>query len=474
MAFNKNPAVLQGAGGSFRQKANSYSHHKDQQRQRGGGGAPFFVNQYKPSMSGTDTIRLIEGHYKVKEVVGEGDQAQVRETELPFYPWTEHFDGRNMKSCVCSGGPFAGNKKKSDPCHGCEIHFGTRVADAQGKKKSERMSRRDMYAFSVLDYGRYHKMQQVDQQTGQVKRNNEGEPYWNWVKCDGVGCDGCKSQAESASGQTRHWSMGWGHYQTLLAADETVGMSCVNCGGYETIEGIAWVCPHCGEAPIDLRTTSLKAEQVKETVLKEFHCSCGYYGFLNEVIQCRNCTPAGGAARRATIFDVDMQVKRIETSSGQGKQTSLMIVRTSPPQAIGKAFEALGKPLPLEKTYAPTPLETQAQQFGVTTSNRQPRTAADIASNAPQQGQPSMEAHPQQGQQMAPPPSFGPPQGGGFPQPSQQPGYPPFPGVSQQQPVSSPPGGGFPQQQLAWPQQQPQMAPSAAQAPSPWGLPAPK
>lgn len=475
MAYGKNSAVLQGAGGSFRQRANAYSQHKDQQRQRGGGGAPFFVNQYKPSLEEADTIRIIEGHYKVKEAVGEGDQAQVRETELPFYPWTEHFDGRNRKSCICSAGPFAGNRKKSEPCHGCSIHFETREVGADGKKKSGRMSRSEKYAFSVLDYGRYHKMQQVDHQTGQVKRNDKGEPYYNWAKCDGVGCDGCKAQAETTSGQTRHWSLGYGHYQTLLSADDMVGKSCVNCGGYETIDGLAWVCPNCGEAHIDLRTTSLKIDQVKETVLRDFHCPCGYNGFLNEIISCRQCTQAGGAARRATIFDVDMQVKRVETGTGDNKQTILMIVRTSPPRPIDKAFEALGKPLPLEKTYAPTPLEVQAQQFGVTTSNRQPRTAADLTTT-------SQQVSPPQQQQMAQPPGFGQP-GTGFPQPGfpqQQPGYPAFPGVQAPavQPGFGPPMGvptGYPMpQQNPWPQQTAQ-APLAGAPANPWsGLPEPK
>lgn len=460
MAYGKDKAVLQNTG-SFRQRANAYSQRQGEQRRKGGGGAPFFVNQYKPPKdSDPDTIRILEGHYKVLEARGDGDAAEVVEVELPFYPCTEHFDARNQKSCLCSAGPFAGNKKKAKPCHGCEIYWSSRETGADGKKKSGRMSKQDKFVFSTIDYGNYHKMPQVDRTTGQINKADDGTPYYNWVKCVGVGCDGCKAQVETVSGQTKHWSMGWGHYNKLLSADEDVGKSCVSCGGWETITGRAWVCPNCGDGIVDLHTTSLKKDQVKETVEREFHCNCGFKGFLSEIIECKQCTPLGGTAKRATIFDVDMQVKRVSSSQGGNDATDLVIVRTSPPRPVDKRFENLKKPLALEKIYAPTPIETQATQFGVTTTNRQPRTTGDISSGA---AMPPPGAFVPQGvPPMGPPPEmpgFGPP--GGFPQ--QMIGVPPQSVVQNPVQFQQPPAGftyapppaqqapGFAPPQTQWP-----------------------
>lgn len=488
MAYGKDKAVLQNTG-SFRQRANSYSQRQGEQRKRGSGGQiPFFVGQYKPPKdSDPDTIRILEGQYTVQEVRGEGDHAEIVPTTLPFFPFTEHFDGRQQKSCICSAGPFAGNKKKANPCHGCDIFWSTREVGPDGKKKSDRMSKQDKYAFSIIDYGNYHKMPQIDRQTGQIRKADDGTPYYNWVKCTGLGCDGCKAQCETVQGQTKHWSMGWGHYNSLLASDEEVGRSCVNCGGVDTITGRAWVCPGCGDGIIDLATTSLKKEQVKETVDKEFHCNCGFHGFLNEIIQCSHCTPQGGSARRATIFDVDMQVKRVSSAKGDSDATQLIVVRWSAPRAIDQRFVQLAKPMQLDKIYTPTPLETQATQFAVPASgvNRQPRNTGDISSGAANpppsafvpQGMPGMGMP-----QMGPPPMGPPPQMGQHPlgyqnSPIMQP-PPMMPGMPQ--PMAPAPGFAPPQQPM-YPQppmqhvpQVPGFAP-AMPAPAQWpGLIPPK
>lgn len=429
MAYGKDKAAMQTVG-SFRQRANSYQSNKKEQYSKGGGTwvAPFFVNQYKPGLEDSDTIRILEGHYKVQEAQGEGESLTVVDVDLPFFPWTEHYDGRTEKSGICSAGPLSSSKKHRQPCHGCDIHWQTRETQADGRKRSGRMSRREMFAWSILDYGKYHQLPQIDRKTGQVRRNTEtGEVYTNWVKCIGVGCDGCRSNAPTTQGQARHWPMGYSHYQTLLSQDAEVGKSCANCGGFEMINGLAWVCPSCGQDVIDLRTTSLKQDQVNEVTLRPYHCNCGFHGLLAEVIECRSCSPTGGSARRATIFDVDMQVKRVETGSGDSKQTALVITRTSSPRPIDKNFIQLAKPLPLEKIYAPTALDMQAKQFDVAAdaaAPRQPRTAGDISSQAPQGPLPNVPSMgptgmpPMMGNPAAAPQTFMAPAGVGSTQPA--------------------------------------------------------
>lgn len=483
MAYGKDQNVLRNTG-SFRQRAGQFNSNRDEQRSKARGAAPYFVGQFKPPTDDAATIRILEGHYKVQEphARGKDDKGntiwEIEEVDMPFMPWVEHYDGRNEKSSICSAGPLAMDKHQRQPCHGCDIHYSTRETGADGKKKSDRMSRREMYAFSIIDYGRYHNLPQVDRQTGQIRRGEDGQPYMQWVPCVGTGCDGCKSNAETKQGQTRHWSMGWGHYQTLLSTDSEIGKSCAGCGGQETIQGRAWLCPNCGDGVIDLQSTSLKKEEVVAVTERVFHCNCGYHGFLQELIECRQCSGAGGTARRATLFDVDMQVKRVETSSGQGKQTALSIVRFSQPRPIDKFFEPLNKPMALDKIYVPTPLDNQATLFGVSsTPQRQPRTAADISS----QGAPGMGA-PQPSGFGAPPgfpqsPGFGAPPG--FPQQPQglpAPGFAP-PAHQHQPPGFAPPPMGQPG--FAPPQQAPaaapnpwgQQPPAPTGAPNPWGLP---
>jgi len=477
MAYGKDKSTVQSLG-SFRQKANAYAAKKNEGRSKSS--TPFFVGQYKPSTGDVDTIRIIEGHYTVQQVVGNGDHAALEEVELPFFPYTEHYDGRNERSCICSAGPFANHKGKAQPCHGCAIFWSTRETQADGKKKSERMSRREMYAFSVLDYGKYHKMPQIDKQTGQVRTNDSGEPYYNWEKCSGLGCKGCQDQRiESKQGNLRHWALGWAHYKTILETDKEIGKSCRACGGTDSIVSRAWLCPGCGDCAVDMSSTSLNQKQIDELTERPYHCSCKYEGFLQEMIECKQCTPVGGVAARATIFDVDMNVKRIETATGQGKQTALQISRWSPPRPIDPNFKtALEKPLDLPKIYAPTDLKIQAEQFGVTASDlpgpqaqRQPVTsgAARPYSGGPMQQQPPAQAP------LSGPPSMGgpPPMGGYGHQQPMQAGFAPPPMQQQQAPYVPPSqigGQMLPMQQQ--PMQQPYMPPPMQQ-PAPQAAPSP-
>lgn len=467
MAYGKDADVLRKTG-SFRQRAQSFNNKRNENRSSGGGGtAPFFVNQYKPPLgTDPDMIRIIEGKHLLQQLKGSGEEAVVEEVELPFYMYAEHFDGRNEKSAICSAGPFAFSKKKAQPCHGCEIYWSTRETQADGKKKSDRMSRREMYVWSIVDYGVYHKMEQIDN-NGQIRRNEStGEAYTRWVKCSGMGCDGCKAGKESKRGDTRHWPMGWAHYQTLLDIDRQVGRSCRTCGTMDSIQSVAWVCAACGELMIDMRTTSLKMEDIDKATTKDLKCGCGFTGLPVEIMQCMACSPQGRVAARATLFDVDMNVSRVAAAAGQGKQTALSVTRWSNPRPVDPNYTSLWKPLPLEKIYAPTPLNIQAEQFGVkgtppptdnsTGSGRQPMTgeghhrpfASSGLPAAPTMGAPMMGPPPGAGT-MSPPPmqQFQPP---GFVPPASPnmapPGFQPPPLVPQPAapaPVGFPGGGGL-------------------------------
>jgi len=385
MAFGKNPAGLNNVG-SFRQTSHTFNQNRSEKKFRGGGGGPpSWVNEYRPPKDDVDLIRVIQGVYTINDVDAQG--ALVKVENLTFWPFVEHFDARSKRRCVCSAGPNANDRNKRQPCHGCDLFWGSmKVNPVTNKKEKGFMGKRDMVAFTVVDYSKYHKIEQIDQQTGRVKTNDQGQPYYNWVKCskssEGRGaCDACDANKESKFGHRLHWPMGSDHYQTLLAYDETVGKACVVCGQKDVIRNDAWLCsnPDCGDAIIDDKTR-LSSKEINEIVLKHCKCNtCGADGFLTELISCVNCTPAGKAPKRATIFDVDLRLCRVEPADGSNR-TTLSIVGFTDPHPVAKQFAELAKPEDLSRIYAPTPLEKQAVLFQVpSTPPREPVTAANAS-----------------------------------------------------------------------------------------------
>ena len=384
MAYGKDPSKL-GQVGSFRQQSHTYNQARNEKKFRGGGGSgpPSWVNEYRPPTDDVDTIRILQGDYTVEDVNAKGEVYPIE--HLSFWPFVEHFDARSKKRSVCSAGPHANDRNKREPCHGCDLFWGSmKINPSSGKKEKGFMGKRDMVAYTVLDYGKYHKVEQVDRATGQVRTNDQGQPYYNWVKCakssEGKGiCDACDANKEAKVGHRAHWPMGSDHYNTLLNYDETVGKGCVTCGKKDVIRNEAWLCsnPECGEAVIDDRSR-LSKKEIDEIVYKPCVCKqCGSEGFLSELISCVNCTPNGNMPKRATIFDVDLRVKRVEPADGSNR-TTLQIVGYSDPAPISKQFAEIAKPEDLSKIYAPTPLERQAALFQVAPS-REPVTASSAS-----------------------------------------------------------------------------------------------
>jgi hypothetical protein len=79
------------------------------------------------------------------------------------------------------------------------------------------------------------------------------------------------------------------------------------------------------------------------------------------MIRCNNCNQG----EQATLFDFDLEVKRVKTAGDTGNQTTLQILRAIGPRPIDAMYgEDLRKPLPLDKIFAPTPVERQIELFG--------------------------------------------------------------------------------------------------------------
>lgn len=396
MAYGKNPQGLSNVG-SFRQTSHTWNASRNEKKSRTGGGkTPSWVNEYRPPTDDVDVIRVIQGNYTVEDVNPQGELVKV--SGLTFWPYIEHFDSRpgQRKRCVCSAGPYSNDRNRKQPCHGCDLFWSSmKVNPATGKKEKGFMGKRDMVAFTILDYNTYHKVEQMEWDTGRVKLNEAtGQPYYSWVRCgknsEGRGvCDPCDGNKEAKQGHRLHWAMGSDHYNTLLSKDEDVGKCCVTCGGRDTIRNEAWLCTQCGEAIIDDRTRLTKKE-IDDIVYKPVRCrQCQHDGFLTELISCVNCTPMGREDRqpkRATIFDVDLKLRRNEPSDGSNR-TTLDIVGFADPRPIDKRFVDIAKPEELNRIYSATTLDIQARLFKIDV--REPVTASSAAKPYGQGGGPN-------------------------------------------------------------------------------------
>lgn len=367
MSFGKAPINPQ-ALGSFRQMSGKFAQNKYEKKTRRG--IPYFVDMYKPS-DVPDTLRLIAGQFPQKDIQKKlgpdgsplcdekGDPVyEAVEVISPFIKFTEHYDGKYKKSSICSAGPFANSKDKRDPCHGCDIYWDTVGRDEHGKLTSKRISRQNKYAFAVVDYGKYHKLEQVDAETGRVRMNPQTkEPYFNWVKCPVDACDACRQNVESKTGHATHWPMTWTDLQILRNAELDIGKSCTRCQQPGSIRSLAWYCPQCGEPQLNMATAQLKKDEIQQIVDNVFQCRCGYEGFLSEEFACQHCGPNGS---RASLFDVDIQVKSVDVGGKRILQVSAFSYPYTP-----NFPEELKKPFPLLDRYSPTPLQVQAGLFQV-------------------------------------------------------------------------------------------------------------
>ena len=365
MAFGKDPSLIRRVG-SFRESVH-VSQSVRPQRSGGGGGARF-TDRFQPSTIEPDRIRFIPGEYPYDRV---NESGVLEPYMLEYFRFTEHFDGKTQGSTICSAGPYAGYPDKRDPCIGCDLFW-------ENPRKGGRMSRRDMYSFTIFNYAVFHHMEQLDRKTGQVRISDRTkQPFMEWTQCKGRRCDMCAAGKESKKGHIQHYELGHGHFSQLSEYAEEVGKSCRNCRGRNVIEAIAYLCEGCKNAVIDMDDTTLNNTDVKKMTHEAVVCPfCKYKGLLEEIITCQSC----GDPKRADIFDVDIPFKRVQ---GEGNQTTLFFVGVEPVCPIDPIYAEVAKPLDLARLYVPTSIETQAEKFrtGVPVgqpAQRQPVTASQV------------------------------------------------------------------------------------------------
>jgi len=396
MSFGKDPnqlATIGGYGASMTQQMGNATRKQPSSRN----GAPFWANTFKPSTGTPDEIRVIPGSYTIQRV----NEGVVYEEQLPWFECTEHYHGGLSRSVLCSAGVHRMDRNKREPCCGCEMYWEDYMIRKEREKetgnkvtKPNRVSMRSLYVFNVLDLGYFFKAPQRDE-NGHLKLNpQDGKPYMVWTKYVGQH-QAAEANAQGAEGHWGHvmsWPLGRDHFNMLSSYSDLISKNCLSCGGHSTIVTRHWSCNNCHAVLLDPWTANMPPEKVQEFTQQPVRCgTCGTTAYPHEEHHCSNCQ----YPRPATIFDVNLHVKRQKDPSTQRVQ--LIIPQFSNPQGLPPHFaDALQKLPDLAKRYAPTPYNEQLTLF-------QQASAHDQA----QAGQtPTHQAY---GAGMAPPGGYGAP-----------------------------------------------------------------
>ncbi len=342
-------------------------------RDRASGPRPVWIDQFQPTKNHLrpDIIRILDASYPT-EIPDEAGENLVK-VSFPWWSWTEHRDNYHEKSCVCSAGPWAGNKKKAAACRGCELFFGLMKRDpVSGRMKLGPMSKRDMFSFSVIHYHPYHRVEQLDED-GVVKKNNQGEPFWRWVRCEIDGCPHCAAGKLTIPARKLHWDMGTSHRATLFEKDEMLRRCCKSCRTRNSLTWEAFVCANeeCEHPFFRHGETKIKEEDVFKAVKDRMLCPvCGAFDVPRQYNKCLKC---GDNPEPSTIFDVILHVHRKATDGTNGTELKIDDWEEAydgvyvPPE-IAAFDEEMAKnfhvPLDLPKLIKPTDIPTQNRLFG--------------------------------------------------------------------------------------------------------------
>lgn len=380
MAYGKDESQLNKIvpfGGNISQRARHYAKSREQARERRGrgGGAPYWRNVLKCPTSHSRLVRLIPGQYE--QLVTYDDETITKEV-FEYHIFREHYHGATGRGAICSAGPLYRNKDKSDDCPGCSMFWEDvkerRAKNARGDKSKgpNRISMRDQYVFTVWDYGLWLKIPDTDR-NGNARTDDNGQPYTSWHMAPSN--DPRVNQYEHKYGMLIPWPMGETYKDTLLQYnDKSVRNDCATCGTQGSIQCVQKICgnPNCEHPVYDPSDTTMSPEQIDKLESEPYTCPvCNETNFINEMVECSVCLQNGQEPRRASIFDIDLEVTAVGT---KGQQTVLQILNRSTPRPIQIADPEILKtvgPLDLARQFSPTPPDKQRGMWGIDDSPRQ-------------------------------------------------------------------------------------------------------
>lgn len=339
----------------------------------GGGGGLYFLNKFTPPVTGPAAlIRLIPGQYAIprvdmeaKDFVYGPDNKPVMD-EYSYYKYVEYFHGIKKKGCIGSEGPLGIFKGKGERCLAAEWYwYEYNRRQKTGAKKPNSMRRSERWAVTALVQAPFYKAPSEDRDGRRKINPSTGEPYYNWTAGSRKRNDELAAAGyDSKDGHLQHWSMPYGHWAVLTEHSDVLANHCRACGAQDSIEEVALLCQGCGDAVVEMNSTSLSEEELAQLRDEEVRCPfCGFTGYLEDMIRCTSCTQG----ERATIFDFDLEVKRVKTTGSDGnEQTALQILRALGPRGIPTVYgDDLRKPLDLPRIFSPTSNEQQEAMYGV-------------------------------------------------------------------------------------------------------------
>lgn len=317
---------------------------------RKGGGASFSDRWFPPKASEEDpqNIVLFPGEYKMPVKVGK--KGELHELERQYYLVYEH--GRRTangwRSTTCSAG-LALVKTGDD----YELSFGDdtcapcyHIDDGSGS-----INRRLLHVFNAARTGWFHLIdsENVDK---------SGQPYKDWVECEGKRCKHCSSEIKKIYGRRVYWPMGKRFIDQLLTHAEVTLSNHCKCGG--ELETVGFQCEECGEIIRDLEEDPADKKELKQLRVKKIKCpNCKVIEAPEEIKECDSCREAAPL----DIWDVVYTLYR----SGEGTDSSLVISdwkRISP--KLAERLKKRLQPYDFANTVyrVPTPSQ-QAQRISV-------------------------------------------------------------------------------------------------------------
>ena len=337
----------------------------------GGGGGALYRDQYRPPSDGTsDIIRIFAGSYPTPQVDFDNkdyfynEDGSVVTVNMPYFKYIDYYFHPRSRQIVGSEGPLGGFKGKGNACLAADWYwYEWRERNRTGNKKSPNTLRRtDKCAVSVLVHAPFYHVPQEDKD-GTVRMNeNTKTPYMEWRKGslrenDALAAGGY----EKKFGHVMHWSLGYGHWETLLSYANGLSSNCRTCHAQNTIQEMALVCRHCGEAIVEFDSTTLSEPELIKIREEPVHCrQCNQSSYLNNIIQCTNCNQG----EEATLFDFDLEVKQVK-SSEEGKGSALQVLKALGPRPLDDRFkDDLRKGLDLAKIFTPFSEDAQLKILG--------------------------------------------------------------------------------------------------------------
>lgn len=330
---------------------------------------PLYIGEFRPTEE-SNTIRIVRAFYENEMVDRTG--AIVTKT-LPWFNYAVHTVKEVSKRTgkpydkvvsICSAGPHFRDAKRRRPCKGCDLldeQYRAGVKPKEGKH-----NRRSYSAVTVLHLGLFVKQPDMNPD-GSVKMGENGNAYWRWHQADEALWNGTPED-ERTDAIRLHWSMGSQALTVLEEREGLISMSCSSCGTkgvkmarqFHGIRSELWVCQKCGDSMIDVAATELKASEIEQMVRSPMRCgSCSHTEYPQELVSCTACNNPV----RATMFDVDLQLKMVRPADG-GFPT-LVIEDHSAPYALDERMSKLAQPLDLAtKVFRPYTEAEQAEVFG--------------------------------------------------------------------------------------------------------------